>query len=756
MFENAKNYKEAIKAIEKEYVNKIFEDLKLGILYISPAEGYMEAYLHVQVCADYSDANCYELYNYYNIKIKEFITFCMNELVKENEDNLINKFFEYTDRIYLFIYYMQRIFCYLDRFFTKVKVKNPLSNVGADLYKSNFLKEFQPKVLSEIFKLIREEGNAKKDFLKIKIKKLMEIVQDMEIKNPIIKKKNNIIKWEDKNNDIISLESIEILFYNEYYKYIEEYLKTKSNEVLNENSISEYISSQMKYMKEEYEKLNYYFNNIQSESPIYLYYEYKIVKPLEKIDPNNTIFISWIENENFEIISNLYKLSKYDRDNKSNFLQNKVKSYIKFKCENLRKNGEISKNVKTFIPELNKLIKNQTALIQKLFENDNKFINSIIIPSDYYSKQLSVYVDYCMRIGFKGKSKGEIENTLNDIIITFSCLNSKTVFIADSNNKMTDRLIKNETLSLINEQYFITKLKEEIGLSNVNIMQGLISDLETNKKDSELFRISDNQGAPYDIKLDVKVISNRWKINQKYMEKIELPKFLSSYLDSFEKFYINRHEHQKLLWFLGLSRIEIQYLYLNNKNISVSTLPQLLTLLLLEEKGELTLKEISDLLGCKLDTIIYNIQGLVYNPSFNPNSQNDKGIIIGTFNGETKEFKETDKIKINVNFICERIKFSTIPLSKKKSDSELKKEETEEKIIIKKYEDNILQSTIARIMKSRIGVETNHSWLVGETSKQVNLFNAQPQQIKENIEKLIEKNIIKRTDKDGSCYEFIA
>ena len=755
MFENAKNYKEAIKAIEKEYLKKIFEDLKLGILDISPAEGYMEAYRHVQDCADYGDANCYELYNYYNIKIKEFITFCMNELVKENEDNLINKFFEYTDRIYLFIYYMQRIFCYLDRFFTKVKVKNPLSNVGADLYKSNFLKEFQPKVLSEIFKLIREEGNAKKDFLKIKIKKLMEIVQDMEIKNPIIKKKNNIIKWEDKNNDIISLESIEILFYNEYYKYIEEYLKTKSNEVLNENSISEYISSQMKYMEKEYEKLNYYFNNIQSESLIYLYYEY-IVKPLEKIDPNNTIFISWMENENLEIISNLYKLSKYDRDNKSNFLQNKVKSYIKFKCENLRKNEEISKNVKTFIPELNKLIKNQIALIQKLFENDNKFINSINIPSDYYSKQLSVYVDYCMRIGFKGKSKGEIENTLNDIIITFNCLNSKTVFIADSNNKMTDRLIKNETLSLINEQYFITKLKEEIGLSSVNIMQGLISDLETSKKDSELFRISDNQGAPYDIKLDVKVISDRWKINQKYMEKIELPKFLSSCLDSFENFYINRHEHQKLFWFLGLSRIEIQYLYLNNKNISVSTLPQLLTLLLLEEKGELTLKEISDLLGCKLDTIIDNIQGLVYNPSFNPNSQNDKGIIIGTFNGETKEFKETDKIKINVNFICERIKFSTIPLSKKKSDSELKKEEKEEKIIIKKYEDNILQSTIARIMKSRIGVETNHSWLVGETSKQVNLFNAQPQQIKENIEKLIEKNIIKRTNKDGSCYEYIA
>ena len=44
-------------------------------------------------------------------------------------------------------------------------------------------------------------------------------------------------------------------------------------------------------------------------------------------------------------------------------------------------------------------------------------------------------------------------------------------------------------------------------------------------------------------------------------------------------------------------------------------------------------------------------------------------------------------------------------------------------------------------------------FLVGETSKQVDLFKAQPQQIKENIEKLIEKNIIKR---NGASYEYIA
>ena len=204
------------------------------------------------------------------------------------------------------------------------------------------------------------------------------------------------------------------------------------------------------------------------------------------------------------------------------------------------------------------------------------------------------------------------------------------------------------------------------------------------------------------------------------------------------------------------TKIEIQYLYLKNKNISVSTLPQLLSLLLLEQKGELALATIAQMLGCQVSTIISDIQGLVYNPSFNPHGQADKGVIVGTFNGQTKEFKETDKISINKNFTSAKIKFNTMPLPQKKSASELKAQEVEEAQINKRYQDNILQATITRIMKSRIKQETTHVWLVGETAKQIDLFKAQPQQIKENIEKLIEKNVIKRNEKNRTCYDYIA
>ena len=72
-------------------------------------------------------------------------------------------------------------------------------------------------------------------------------------------------------------------------------------------------------------------------------------------------------------------------------------------------------------------------LVLECFENNTNFQDvknkafSLFMTKDIYAKQLSNYTDFCMRNGFKGKSPEEIENTLNDIIGLFKCLNSKLV-----------------------------------------------------------------------------------------------------------------------------------------------------------------------------------------------------------------------------------------------------------------------------------------------------------------------------------------
>ena len=75
----------------------------------------------------------------------------------------------------------------------------------------------------------------------------------------------------------------------------------------------------------------------------------------------------------------------------------------------------------------------------------------------------------------------------------------------------------------------------------------------------------------------------------------------------------------------------------------------------------------------------------------------------------------------------------------KKSAEEEREAELDDTKIQKRYEENILQSTLTRIMKSRIGQRTTHVWLINEVARQIELFRAHSKQIKENIEKLIAK-----------------
>lgn len=75
---------------------------------------------------------------------------------------------------------------------------------------------------------------------------------------------------------------------------------------------------------------------------------------------------------------------------------------------------------------------------------------------------------------------------------------------------------------------------------------------------------------------------------------------------------------------------------------------------------------------------------------------------------------------------------------------------------LKNYQNIIVDSNVTRIMKGRIGQKTTHLFLINEVAKQIELFQAQPGLIKERIEALIDKGIIKRDESDRTCYTYIS
>ena len=104
------------------------------------------------------------------------------------------------------------------------------------------------------------------------------------------------------------------------------------------------------------------------------------------------------------------------------------------------------------------LKKEMDNLVEDCFENNLQFQDTKnkafknFMNKDFYAKQLSNYIGFSMKSGFKGKSDDEIEKNFNKIIGLFKLLNSKLVFQIEENKRMSDRLIKGTFISINHEK----------------------------------------------------------------------------------------------------------------------------------------------------------------------------------------------------------------------------------------------------------------------------------------------------------------
>ncbi len=201
--------------------------------------------------------------------------------------------------------------------------------------------------------------------------------------------------------------------------------------------------------------------------------------------------------------------------------------------------------------------------------------------------------------------------------------------------------------------------------------------------------------------------------------------------------------------------IEIQYLKLKKQYKSVSTIIQYLILFNLEKYSKITVSKLAELIGIKEDVVANEATFLLYHPSFNPKKSKTQGIILSEA-GDGADIEPNNNVWINADFSINSLILNTIPTKTRKKVGEDEEQEQKDIQNLRAYRNIIIDATITRIMKGRINQKTTHAFLVGEVAKQIEMFQAQPPQIKERIEALIEKQIIKRKDGDKSCYEYVA
>ena len=752
----SEEYFDGLKEIDKNLNDNLLKYLKIGDFPETNKNLRIDVYNFVQNWGN-QDNEAEELYKYFNKVILEYSKEFAKQLKEKTSIEIIDALIERSGWMDFLIKFMTHAFSYLNFYYIKFKNCPNMEESALRLYREHYFMPFQEEITAEVNKLLKEDREGRHEH-RNKIKKVLYIMKIMDLRYPQLTRENNAIIWINKENQENANENKEPIttpvqdhWYNYFEKDTEQFVIIKAKKDIQNRSTPEYVLEELKFLDEEHERQKELINPIFLERLNAVIYKEIIGKYMVDLVDMDTGVKNMLENNKYEELTNLYSLFKFYEPSLHE-ISRIFKEYIEKRGNALRSNKEIFKDPKKMVPQLIDLQKEINTLVLQCFKNNgilqkakNKAFNEFM-KSDYYSKQLAYYLDYCMRSGFKGKSQEVVESTLDDIIELFKNLNTKYVFQQETEKKMSDRLIKDSTLSINNEKLFISKLKQESDISLVSKMSGMMADLETNKKESEAYKNSKNKGSPNGIKFLVQVISNNaWEIGKKHIIDIELPPLFKSCIDDFENYYLNKYKEQKLFWYLDFSKVEIQYLYLKNK-ISVSTLPQILILLKLEKLKKASIKKISEEYKCSKELIKDNIFGLIYNINFNPKGECNKGVLICTTN-TTQEFTDTDEFEINANFNSVKQKFITIPMVKKKTEQQLNEEEKASAKEYQRYEGYLIQSTLIRIMKSRIGQVTSHNWLVAESIKQIDKLKAQPQQIKENIEKLIEKKKKKENNK---------
>ena len=216
---------------------------------------YMNIYLIITCSADLADKESELLFPYHNEVVKDYLEKCLKIISSQPKDELINLFIKQTENINFLLYWVNRAFIYLDRFYTNNKHKGTLSGNEMNLYKEIYFKPLKDDIYKELNKLIKPDRNGNKES-RNKIKFIMRILNNIDIYDTKITKKNNKIIWvpEKTTFDSFKYNPDDNIYNKEWYdKYFKEetiqFVKEKVEKEIKEKSVFEFILSQLKYLE---------------------------------------------------------------------------------------------------------------------------------------------------------------------------------------------------------------------------------------------------------------------------------------------------------------------------------------------------------------------------------------------------------------------------------------------------------------------------------------------------------------------------
>lgn len=630
---------------------------------------------------------------------------------------------------------MQRMFCYLDRFFVPNSEElKPMKEFGYDLYRIHVFdvfKEFLRTVLLQCIKAERDGVEQNRELLRQSILVFVQLGNEL---NP-----------EDLSIYVNDFQELLLQETTEYYRIA----STRWRDSL---SCPDFLLRAERAVNEELGRIAAYLHT-STEPSLMREVRIQILQMHQKkVLESNTGIVNMLQERSTSDLARIFNLYKEVEEGLPPIAAAVQKhicdlgnGYIKESKQDKSGNRE---NKHTLVTNLIQLHDRFLKIVKNEFQSHREFTKAMknsfefFINQEYYvSNYLARYVNDFLRKGGVGMNYTEdaLEEQMVHIVMLYSYIRDKDVFENNYRGYLSNRLLSDASASEQMEKKMIGKLKQESGYHWTQKLEDMFTDIQKSKDLIKLFQRE--HGRFLDLSLNVAVCTQgAWPSTR--VTTVVVPSELEETVMRFTNFYQERHVGRRLnfRWDKGTAEVAVRFNDNTSKVLVVSTYQMgILLLFNAKESTILTYEEIQEKTGIEEKELRTAVLSLAH-----PKSK----ILLKRPNGPKLE--NNHKLRLNFKFSHPQ-KRIVVPMLKTVKQQQKDTDETQQQVQVQRRHQ--VDAAIVRIMKAR--KQLNHPSLISDVHNQLaSRFDAQPSLIKQRIQALIELEYLERDMDDRTLYMY--
>mmetsp|Transcript_95352 Transcript_95352/g.269412 ORF Transcript_95352/g.269412 Transcript_95352/m.269412 type:complete len:754 (+) Transcript_95352:72-2333(+) len=730
---------QGLELIEAERVQPLLEYLKTGVFENKTNMTFMKAYSVVVQFGD-QQAHSFKLYSYYKKVISEYCDENVALMSGCAGEELLRKLADLWEKQTILVFWMQRVFQYLDRFFTKNNKEYPdLFSAALRCFQETVYDRVKDKCIEAMIHTINRERNSY-DINQDVIKLLVEMLCTVGDPQPKIIKQKDIydrLLWQSSSKGFYKND-----FETKLLSTTADFYRAKVTGWMAECSNPQFLDRVGRCLEDEERRLSQYLDRSSEQDLRVVVQRELILKTAKQLVEMDSGCQFMFRNQKYEDLTQMYKLFRREPTMLPH-VTGVMEPYIEERCSKIVEDQAFIDDPPKYVEKVLELKLELDEMVGNCFDNDSGFqkarnrgLENVLNKDTRCAKYLALFCDLQLKKGLKGRNEEEMMSLVGQVVSLFAHLKDKDIFLDFYKIQLSRRLLNKLSVSNDAEDEFIKRLKVECGQQAIQKLASMFTDMTLSDQLQEEYNKQSHGGAPGGVVHEVRVLqTNAWPDKADETNVAPCEEMLCC-IQAFEAYYHSAHSGRKLRWIYNMGGVELTAHCFARKHILAVSAYQCLALLTFNKQREVTLREICE--ATKLPKDECKRQVLSMTVSKHRLLLRD---------GSSKDLEDDTKLEVNGEFTNEKIKV-VVGLIKK----EEKAQETAvaEAPVERKH---VVDAAIVRIMKSR--KKLDHNSLLEEVFRQCTLFKPQPSQIKVQIEHLIDRLFLKRDAEKRNIYIYL-